>query len=497
MKKIKILVSIISFVGLASCDSFLSEMPDDRTQLDSEAKVKELLVFAYPEIIPYTFLEAMSDNVTDNGNASLYTRENEAYYQWEDDIDQTAQDSPAAYWDACYGAISQANQALDAISKLEETNELLGIKAEALLSRAYAHFQLVLVWAKAYNPATASTDLGVPYVNEIELELIKHYERNSVQEVYDLIEQDLLEGLKDIDKANYSAEVRKFHFDINSARAFAARFYLYKGEWDKVLDYTKQLGSKPNVGNVLRDYNALNALGPEPGMLNYASSDPATNLLISTQVSAYRRTFGRDRYSCAAVFMNNEMFGNSANPYGKKYVYRLYRFIDDNLWVGKIHEYFKITNPTAGTGYPFGQTVLFGNDELYLNRIEALVMTNRIDDAIDELGYFIGNRVEEYNPSTDVLTLSKLKSMYPDAAELYTPFYSLTDDQATVIQAIAEAKRRELIHEGNRWFDIKRFNLVVNHAMQGGNIVLEKNDPRRAFQLPIHVRNSGVEANPR
>lgn len=495
MKKIKILVSIISFVSLASCDSFLSEMPDDRTQLDSEPKIKELLVFAYPDRVPYTFLEAMSDNVTDNGNSTLYTRENEAYYQWEDDIDQTLQDSPAGYWDACYTAISQANQALDAISKLEETNELLGVKAEALLARAYAHFQLVLIWAKAYDPATASTDLGVPYVNEIELELIKHYERNSVQEVYDLIEQDLLEGLKNIDKASYSAEVKKFHFDKNSARAFAARFYLYKGDWDKVLEYTNHLGSKPNVGNVLRDYVALVALGNE-GLLNYASSEPASNLLISTQPSWYRRTFIYDRYSCATKFMQDEMFGNN-NPYGKRYLYRLYSFSDDNRWVGKLHEYFKILNPTAGTGVGHLQTVLFGNDELYLNRMEALAMTNRIDEAIDELGYFIGNRVEGYNPNTDILTLDKLKSMYPDASELYTPFYSLTGDQATVVQAIAEARRREFIHEGHRWFDIKRFNLVVKHAMEGGNIVLEKNDPRRAFQLPIHVRNSGMAANPR
>ncbi|XLL74012.1 RagB/SusD family nutrient uptake outer membrane protein, partial [Myroides odoratimimus] len=38
------------------------------------------------------------------------------------------------------------------------------MRAEALLARAYNHFMLVNLWAKHYNPATAESDLGIPYV---------------------------------------------------------------------------------------------------------------------------------------------------------------------------------------------------------------------------------------------------------------------------------------------------------------------------------------------
>ena len=69
------------------------------------------------------------------------------------------------------------------------------IKGEALLARAYAHFMLVNLFAKHYDPNTATSDLGIPYVTTPETEFIKEYNRASVARVYDLVEQDMLEGI--------------------------------------------------------------------------------------------------------------------------------------------------------------------------------------------------------------------------------------------------------------------------------------------------------------
>jgi hypothetical protein len=54
-------------------------------------------------------------------------------------------------------------------------------------------------------------------------------------------------------------------------------------------------------------------------------------------------------------------------------------------------------------------------------------------------------------------------------------------------------RRREFIHEGLRWLDIKRFALKVTHKVynQPDN-VLAKDDLRKAIQLPLHV-TTGVE----
>lgn len=53
-----------------------------------------------------------------------------------------------------------------------------------------------------------------------------------------------------------------------------------------------------------------------------------------------------------------------------------------------------------------------------------------------------------------------------------------------------------------RWFDIKRFNLVVVHnTIESGQVtrnnVLAKDDKRRALQIPLRASDNGIEKNPR
>lgn len=494
MKRFKILVCSLAFAAVAtSCDSFLSETPDNRTQLNTTQKVKNLLVYAYPTYHMASFLEAMSDNVTDSNNPRGGTRENDAYYLWKDG-DAVNTDTPSAYWDGCYSAISQANEALEAIESFPDNNETKGIKAEAYLTRAYAHFMLVNIYAKHYNPATAASDLGVPYVTTPERELIKKYERATVQEVYDLIEKDLLAGLENARYISYTSLPTKFHFGVESARALATRFYLYKGEFDKVLDYSSGVTGQPKN---LRDYVAFDAMPVDARSAYYASTEPKTNLLVATVPSAYVRTFYTDRFSTEVNLMTKTIMGRQSNPFNKEFYYTTVRYIDEIRFIPKVEEYFKLTNPTAGTGFSFVQSVLFSNDELFLARIEALAMNNQIGEAIEGLKYFTGLRTKGFNSSTDLLTIEKLRSMFPNASNELSPYYTLSADQAVVVQAIAEARRRELIHEGNRWFDIKRFDIKVNHLIDQTTYTLEKGDLRRAFQLPQHVRDAGLTPNPR
>jgi len=496
MKRFKILVCSLALVtAFVSCDSFLSETPDNRTQLNTTKKIKDLLVYAYPSYHSASFLEAMSDNVGDSENPTGGTRENDAYYLWQDSDDVSA-DSPSAYWDGCYSAIAQANEALEAIEGFSETNETRAIKAEAYLTRAYAHFMLVNIFAKHYNPATAASDLGVPYVTAPERELIKKYKRATVQEVYDLIEQDLLAGLEDARLITYGGMPAKFHFNVEAARAFATRFYLYKGDFDKVLDYTTSVSGKPTT---LRDYVAWNLMPVDPQSMFYASTEPKTNLLVTTVPSGYSRTFFYDRFAPDTNLMTKEILGAKSNPFGKEFIIKTinYNGRTEIKFVAKVGEYFKTTNPTAGTGYAFVQAVLFSNDEMYLARLEALAMNNQLAEAMEGLGYIIGLRTVGYDSNNDVITIEKLRSMFPNAETELTPFYSLTGDQAVVVQAIAEARRRELIHESNRWFDIKRFDMKVEHKIDQTTYTLEKGDLRRAFQLPIHVIDAGLTPNPR
>ena len=197
----------------------------------------------------------MSDNVTDRGNTldpyvqPDWNRANRQAFYWED-IDMTYQDSPNYFWMASYQAIAAANHALEAIAELEAKGvDCSAQKGEALLCRAYNHFMLVNVFAQHYSPAFAATDMGVAYVTEPEKEVFGHYERVSVKETYDKIRKDLEEGLPLISNKAYG-DTPKYHFTREAAQAFACRFYLYVGEWQKAIDAADEaLGDNPTLRN--------------------------------------------------------------------------------------------------------------------------------------------------------------------------------------------------------------------------------------------------------
>ena len=489
--KITTLLLIVLTVS-SSCDDFLSEIPDNRTQLDTPEKISELLVNAYPNANYMEFAETMTDNVFDSGDLTLTTNKNSQNYNWEmqEDIQQ---DSPSDYWDACYSAIAHANQALDAINKLGNPANLNPQKGEALLARAYSHFMLVTFWSQRYNPSTAATDLGIPYVLEPEEVLVKKYTRNTVAEVFNFIEKDLEEGLKYV---NSDYKLPKFHFNKAAAKAFASRFYLIKGDWNKVIEVSDELGNKPE--GQLRDYQSYLDVDFNTGQRKYSQESESTNLLIASVSSVYSRSFYSNRFQLTGAD-RDILFGNGANLFNKEWLYRPLSYNGQiTIFVPKFTEYFRITNANAGIGQPYDAIVLLSNDEYYLNRIEAHVMTNQIATANEELEYFISKRIKAYNASTDKVTELKIVTKYPAVDDEYTPFYNLTSVQKSYIKAIAELRRREFIHEGLRWIDIKRFALKITHKSynQPDNVLL-KDDKRKAIQIPLHVSNTGLEKNPR
>jgi hypothetical protein len=493
MRKIKLTLALLVIIGLSSsCDDFLSEIPDNRTQLDTPDKISEILVNAYPQANYMEFAETMTDNVFDSGDLTLTTIKNSQNYNWE--MQQNInQDTPSAYWDACYSAIAHANQALDAIDKLGNPSSLNPQKGEALLARAYSHFMLVNLFSQRYDPATAKTDLGIPYVLEPEKELLKKYTRNSVEEVYANINADIEEGLTYV-TSDYDQP--KYHFNKAAANAFASRFFAVIGEWDKVITVSNDLGNKPI--SQLRDYQSYLDVDFNTGQRKYSQESETTNLLIASASSIYSRSFYSNRFQLTGAD-RDLLFGASTNLANKGYLYRPLSYNGQiTIFVPKFVEYFKFTNANAGIGQPYDALVLLSNDELFLNRIEAHIMTDQLNLAIEEMDYFLSVRITGYNATTDKVTEAKILAKYPVVDNEYTPFYTLTASQTSYIKAIAEIRRREFIHEGLRWLDIKRFALKVTHKVynQPDN-VLAKDDLRKAIQLPLHVTNTGVEKNPR
>jgi hypothetical protein len=491
MKKLKITLSLLILISITGCDDFLSEKPDNRTEIDTPDKISELLVGAYPQMSYFDIAETMSDNVFDSGMPETLIK-NEQNYNWELQTETADIDTQAYYWDACYQAIAHANKALEAIDQLGNTADLNPQKGEALIARAYAHFMLVSFWSQRYNPATASTDLGIPYVTKPETELITKYKRNTVAEVFEFIEKDIQEGLKYV--ANDYKEP-KFHFTKNAAKAFASRFYLVKGDWDKVIALSDDLGNRP-VGK-LRDFASYDVMAIDDQRLSYASSAAETNLLVVSANTIVSRSYYSNRFYLSGA-RYPEIFGTATSLFAKPWYYNFYSSNSSiTVFLPKFYEYFKYSNVTAGIGDPYVAEVLLSNDEFFLNRIEAHVMKGQIQVANDELEYFLSTRTVGY-VATDKVTQAKVVAKYPVIADEYTPFYTMTPVQTSYVKAIAETRRRDFVHEGMRWFDVKRFNIVVRHETTNKPVnILVKDDKRRPLQIPLHATNTGVELNPR
>lgn len=117
--------------------------------------------------------------------------------------DETNQDKMAELtssdgdYSNCYSIIGKiANPILSHIDAAEgdETTKVK-LKCEALVLRAYFHWLLVNKFAKAYNPATAEQDPGIPYVTD-EWDVSIPTEPVSVKKVYENILADLEKAIE-------------------------------------------------------------------------------------------------------------------------------------------------------------------------------------------------------------------------------------------------------------------------------------------------------------
>ncbi len=486
-------------IAISGCNKFLDKEPDNRAKLNSAQKVSQLLGTAYPQSNYQAFAETLSDNVEDIGSLGTDGLINDMYYFR--DTKENQQDSPEAFWYACYSAIAATNQALKTINESGNTEEFKNQRGEALVARAFSHFMLVTFFAKSYDAATAATDPGVPYVTEPENVVIKQYERKTVQYVYDQIEKDLLEGMPLIEDKAYN--VPKYHFNIAAAAAFACRFYLFKKDYAKVIHYAQQAIPSGAYASFLRGWNdptsPYNTITDVSELFKvYAKTTEASNLLLVETSSVWARNYYSQRWGYG---------GNKAdevNPRpdpltGGVTAYKQYGIAEfTHLLIPKIDEYFVRTTVDANFGQPYVMVPLFSCEEVLFNHAEALYNTGDVAGAITLLNTFASKRIQSYNATTHNITETKINTVFPVVAGETT-----TKGLPSVIQAILYYKRMEYIHEGLRWFDILRYKLPVDHNIKKGggapdeHIILAPDDLRKAIQLPQSSKQAGLEPNAR
>jgi hypothetical protein len=484
MKKILSYTTFILLLGTTGCKKFLEKSPDNRAVLNSPDKVSQLLGTAYPQANYMAFCESISDNVADKGIGALERTNIDPFYF--NDVANNQEDSPEFYWNACYAAIAAANQALEICTNAKDPDSYAAQKGEALVCRAYAHFMLVTFFSKVYDPTTAASDPGIPYVLKPEKIVFDQYERKTVQYVYDMIEKDLTEGLPLIDDKLYS--VPRYHFTKAAAHAFATRFYLFKRQYAKVVEHASTVFPSNNVVAMLRPWNTeYRILTYNELWARYAkATEPANLLLVETQ-SVWARNYIGVRYGLDAEKSNEIILAPNVTGGTRIFRYQLYTGGTNNYFIPKVNEYFVRESINAEIGFAYVMVPLFTAEEVLFNRAEANVFLNNIPDVLTDLNAYASTRIYNYSAASHTITASKIRN-----------FYRTNDAQQGTLSAVMDFKRAEFVQEGMRWFDLLRYKIpVIHHTVEGPTLTLGANDPMRVFQIPDVAKLAGIAQNPR
>ncbi|WP_297978118.1 RagB/SusD family nutrient uptake outer membrane protein [uncultured Capnocytophaga sp.] len=539
MKKIIYLIAGISL--FSSCSDLLDELPDSQVPVNSPERIKRVLVNAYPGASAMMLNEYSSDNIADNGTIVTdfnYLTDEVVY--WKTINEYGNYEGLEYVWAQNYKAISHANEALEGIAKLGNDPKLNPAKAEALLARAYAHFELVNTFCKAYNPTTSNADLGIPYALTSETKLDPKYGRSTVAQVYQHIAADLQEGLPLIEDSYY--QMPKYHFNKKAANAFAARFYLYYQNWDKAIEYANNVLSTNDVTTKsllrnwedFRDVNKAGSTNQGSRALYYAREDIEANLLllpISSQLPTAYYTQGVAKRYTHNVFISETQTIEAKNvwdPQGKSgknnYGYEFYWFMPIKVDNGRNSTVFFDKFPSFSTGSTSRTVIVpFTTDETLLVRAEAKIHKGEYEAALKDLNLWTSKFIQQKTilsySSRNEVTLDQVKSFYNAMAysqntqdgltqkKQLTPSFAIANDGTAepLLHYLLQCRRILTLGEGLRWQDVKRYNIEVSR-FQTDNVdrhlnefkaSLPASDERRAIQLPASSIKAGIQPNPR
>lgn len=525
MKKYSYII-VLFVLGLTGCN-FLDTNPDMRTDIDTKKKVQLLLVDAYnaPNYGPLG--EFCSDNMIDNNTPDksgkslnktpISTMCNELF-AWEDVTSENGQDSPYQIWEQCYHNIAVANQALKACDQLEAKGESMSSeRAEALMCRAYNHFILANIFCKAYrDPELSKEDLGIHYMTEIENTVNPQYERGTVAEVYEKIQKDMEDALPYVSDEYYTSP--KYHFNAKAAYAFATRFYLFTRQYDKVMESAERVLGPTAATAAPLMFDAANCVklgNAEQELYAWCDAGSQANLLIqaSSSIAFYyylpeycRYTFNRDARDMTirgdGPCWTDRFPGVSMWSFGQQY----------GGFLSKVYELFEYTNKEAGIGYPRSLRREFTTGETLLCRAEAEIMLGNTADAVADLAVWAkGYTCKQELTAANITSFFRIPSGITSKSLQQTPTlhnadicpsWTISNDKLPYLWCVLHFRRIETLHDGMRWFDIKRFGIELTHEMSDGNdgvnaIYLTWDDDRRAIQLPQEVLLAGQQANPR
>lgn len=356
-------------------------------------------------------------------------------------------------WSRSYLAVYYANICIEQIEKIKKSDfnavDWNNVKGSSLFFRSYYFLQLVWTYAKAFDLATASNDLGIILrlgsdPNELSV-------RASVKQCYEQIINDTKVSIQFLPNSP-SVGTRP---SKASAYGLLARTYLTMRQYDSALIYANL---SLNINSQLIDYNNasdVNIGGAVP--FKELNRETLFYTKISTGYAGINPSVGLVDSNLYILYNSNDLrrtaFFRSTG---------LYRSFKGSYTANAFTLFSGIT--TA---------------EMFLTRAECYARAGNKDAALADL---------------NSLMIKRWRNTVP-----FPPITAADANDA--INKILIERRKELLFRGLRWIDIKRLNkegknIILKRLPGGQTYTLSPNDDRYALALPIDIiQITGVPQN--
>lgn len=376
---------------------------------------------------------------------------------------KTTEQEAESTWKAIYRVIGNANIAINAADNLtwggsndpqETTNEIKRLKGQAYTIRALALFDLLRLYGQQYAGGT----LGVPI--PLQYDPNASSTRASVAQTEAQIESDLnranalFEAIGDVVEQTSSSE--KNYISPLALKAIASRYYLYKGDYAKVAELSEEIISSGKYAVAAKDDLQGTFSKPDAG-------NSVFELTVGTTSS-----LGSDAYDYLVHYSPG------------------YAQLAVSEQAVALYEANDVRRTFITSGVLGGQTKYFLNNKFYglqgsnnikviryeevlLNAIEAHLNTDDTDGTGDKTkGYYNTLRHER----------------------------GLSDVSAVTLDDLKKERVRELVGEGQRYWDLLRWAAAIPQLNSAGNVVRSRNigDKLLAFPIPkseVDSPNSG------
>ena len=407
---------------------------------------------------------------------------------WQWDIRSTNAEVEAVYG-ALYSIILKCNffleridAVVDSVPSDEQVEALEYYTGEVYAIRALCYSELIKCFCKAYDPATADTELGV--VLRSKYSTPEGSRRSSLADSYRFVIADLeqAEALLDVDNDGYSS----YYMTNAMVCALRARVALQMQDWETAITYSSKVIDHPNrtfaLSSASTQYSATESYFTY--MWNY---DLATEVI-------WQLGFTQTSYGGAL----GQAFLNFTTDY--TYYYPDYVPAD---WVLKLYQsgdlrynaYFS----TLQTGYDHALTwpllvKYYGNRNLLSYMIYHVSMPKPFRLAEQYLiraeAYCRRSKPDYALASKDLTTLRRARFSAGGGA------LSLTAENC--IEQIAEERVRELYMEGFRLNDMKRWGKLYrngegftrtpqsNSLAEGSSLTIKADNPLFVWPIPKH-----------